>query len=1395
MAFKLKLKPVADHSDHSGVNISTKYKNLKHREHVLLRNNMYIGQKTSQDESIFIYDSASDHMKRETIKFNPALYQIVEEILMNSRDACIRLLDTINKQTLMKEGTMACSDKIDLNATYHPVTHIKMEITHDTISVMNDGMGIDVCFHPESGVYVPELIFCVLLSGENFDDENDKRTWGGMNGMGAKLTNIFSTEFIVETCDSIRGKKYIQRSHGNMEFIDKPVITKYTGKPYTKITFKPDFARFGLTGFFKPTSNLDTSTASTASTADSTGLDDDIESVNTVDTVENKSVKSSSSVHSVVEPVKPLSVDDETIKLIYRRMYDISSTMSIGENLLSPVSVYLNGDKLKVKTFQRYIDLYVGTRGECKRHHVVLNKDWEIVVCASPNGTPEQVSFVNGISCDRGGRHVDYIRSLLSKKMHKFIEEHKKLKVVPSEKNLIDNMWVFINCTIVNPVFDTQTKQCLTTPSKDFQTKCVIPDDFVEKLCKPDVGIIEGATKLAMYKLDRELKKTDGDSSRDHRRKIPKLFPAEYAGHPKYKSNCVLILTEGDSARSSLVSSITALPLEQRKFYGTFPLRGKVINTKDVSISDISKNAEFVQIKQILGLEQGVDYSIKTNRDRLNYGCILMAVDADLDAEHILALVINVFHTYWPALLKANDFMYTLKTPTVVATLSSGQNIPFYSLQEFKQWQQDSTGGYKTVYYKGLGTSTKEEAQRWFVPKITKQLFEWTVGSIKSETKSVETSKQFQSIHKDNNLYDLIIKWNSIQHQLINAEPAFQICDEDVTFMKQTDPNDVALFLAFGKVFADHRKTWIDKYLELKATGRLDYSKNSADIISYDRFVLSRLVQFSVNDNVRSIPSLLDGLKPSHRKCIYTCLKYNISTKSKQIKLSELGGKVSSSTDYHHGEVSLHETLIGLAQTYTGSNNVNLLVPQGQYGTRLSNGKDSGAPRYIHTYMTPYTTSLFDNKDDYLLWYNDSDGKPIEPWYYVPILPIVLFNGSSGIGTGWSTDIPAYNPHDVIAGIRNYIKGEPVKDLVPWYRNFKGRITSQPNQSDQKCETRFKVDGVYTRISGTEIHVTELPVGTKLCYSFMDYYEYTLNLIIPSHGELPVGTGSNLDLFIIDTKIDEKTKKTIKKKTYLRDVKYTADDENLNITLVFLSQNQLDQLMADKDQFEQIFKLSLTLSTTNMHLFDANGQIKRYMTARDILIDYAIVRMDLYNQRLKYMIEQEQIENEKTLEKIRFIEYIIDETHPLKIQHKTDIELLDLLTSYNFKTFINTKPKKKLLINMGLAQPLLDVIPDDINEDDQLNASPKLNESIDANDSFSLGDTLKHYEYLLAMRMRTMTVSKLEKLRKEQLAIVARIEDLLATPVSQLWLNDIDEFVKKYPIKAQIKLKLTLPSV
>ena len=123
-------------------------------------------------------------------------------------------------------------------------------------------------------------------------------------------------------------------------------------------------------------------------------------------------------------------------------------------------------------------------------------------------------------------------------------------------------------------------------------------------------------------------------------------------------------------------------------------------------------------------------------------------------------------------------------------------------------------------------------------------------------------------------------------------------------------------------------------------------------------------------------------------------------------------------------------TIVNLAQNHVGSNNINLLQPIGQFGTRINGGKDSASPRYIFTMLSSLTRMIFPEKDDPLLAQQLDDGIKIEPEWYCPILPMVLVNGTEGIGTGWSTKVPNYNPKDLVDNIRRMLAGEPIEPMV-----------------------------------------------------------------------------------------------------------------------------------------------------------------------------------------------------------------------------------------------------------------------------------------------------------------------------------------------------------------------------
>ena len=367
---------------------------------------------------------------------------------------------------------------------------------------------------------------------------------------------------------------------------------------------------------------------------------------------------------------------------------------------------------------------------------------------------------------------------------------------------------------------------------------------------------------------------------------------------------------------------------------------------------------------------------------------------------------------------------------------------------------------------------------------------------------------------------------------------------------------DTSMKLAFDKKLADDRKILIQQ--KTKDSGDdIDYGKIKN--ISITDFVHRDLVNFSIADLRRSIAHVADGFKPSQRKVLHACFVRNLT---QEMKVAQLASYVSEKTAYHHGEVSLAETIVKLAQDFTGSNNINLLVPCGQFGTRIMGGKDASQPRYIFTKLSPETRQIFDVRDDDILHYMEDDGKRVEPEFFVPTTCMVLVNGSKGIGTGFSSTIPSYNPKDINENIKRILIGAPVKDMSPWFKNFEGTI-------ERVDEHTWVATGRYE--NGC---VTELPPGRWI----QDFKEH-------------------LDKLVDDKIISNYVNNSTTEKVHFKIVGYTGTEPV-------------------KD-----FKLTETFKTSNMHLFHPNG-IKKYDSPNEILSDYVEIRMEYFEKRKKHLLEK-----------------------------------------------------------------------------------------------------------------------------------------------------------------------------
>ena len=532
-----------------------------------------------------------------------------------------------------------------------------------------------------------------------------------------------------------------------------------------------------------------------------------------------------------------------------------------------------------------------------------------------------------------------------------------------------------------------------------------------------------------------------------------------------------------------------------------------------------------------------------------------------------------------------------------------------------------------------------------------------------------------------------------------------------VCFTEADEARD-ELDMVFNKKRAADRKVWLGNY------DRKLYLDTSDSHVTYKEFLTKEMTHFSKYDNDRSIPNIMDGLKTSLRKILFTGFKRKLT---KEIKVAQFSGSVSEISCYHHGEASLNGAIKGLCQDFVGSNNINLFEPKGQFGTRLQGGQDSASERYIHTNLTPITRKIFVEADDSILHYLKDDGTSVEPIYYLPIIPIILVNGCKGIGTGFSTDIPPHNPKTLIEYIKNHLNHLELPKLMPYYEGFKGTIT-------QIDPSKYLIKGCYEIISNTDVRITELPIGIWTD----DYKSYLEKLMDP--GIVP------------------KTKK--KSKSDIKDYVDMSTDTNIDITITFaagvISKLANKTVEYDCSDLEKYLKLYVTRTTTNMHVFDENEKLCKFDTAEEIVNHYINVRLAAYNTRKTHLISKLEAEVVLASDKARFIVGVLDET--IDLRRKNKLEVRDLLTSFKF-TMLNDDEDYKHLVRM----PMDSVTKENVElllkqRDDKQMLLNKLKELTPKKmwlaDLSELEDSYNHYRMQRVKKQDNMTKVKLKVKKK-----------------------------------------------
>lgn len=1141
------------------------YQKKSQLEHILLRPDTYIGSVEPLTELMWIFDKEKDMMIQKEIKYVPGLYKIFDEILVNAAD---------NKQR---------DPKMDM-------IKIDIDVANNTISVWNNGKGIPVVIHKEENMYVPTMIFGHLLTSSNYDDEEEKVT-GGRNGYGAKLCNIFSHRFTVETATKEYKKSLKQTWGNNMGKASEPRIKEYYGEDFTKVTFSPDLSKF-----------------------------------------------------------KMQSLDEDIVSLMSRRAYDVAASSK-------GVKVYLNGTRIPIKNFKDYVDLYIRGKEDdngapLKIGYENCNPRWEVAITLSDKGF-QQMSFVNSIATTKGGRHVDHVTELIVKQLTETLKKKNKAGVAIKPFQIKNHLWIFINCLINNPSFDSQTKENMTLQAKSFGSKCTLTDKFVASVMK--IGIVEAVLSWAKFKAASQLEKLGPKSKQRKLHGIPKLEDANDAGTGK-SLECTLILTEGDSAKTMAVSGIASIGRDK---YGIFPLRGKMLNVREATHKQILENAEINNVIKILGLQYKKKYETRDDLKTLRYGKMMIMTDQDQDGSHIKGLLINFIHHNWPSLLKLN-FVEEFITPIVKAS-KGNQTLSFFSLPEFEMWKKETENfhTYKIKYYKGLGTSTAKEAKEYFE--------------------------------------------NMTRHR--------------IRFRYDGEQDDQNIIMAFSKKCVEQRKDWLTNHMnetkrrkEIGLGERYLYEKDTR-AVSFSDFINVELVLYSNYDNVRSIPNMIDGFKPGQRKVMFTCLKRN---DKREVKVAQLAGSVAEHSAYHHGETSLMATIINLAQNFVGSNNINLLQPIGQFGTRLTGGKDAASPRYIFTMLSPLARYIFHKHDDALLKHEYDDNQKIEPVFYIPVIPMVLVNGADGIGTGWMTKIPNYNPREIIENLQRMMDGADPKPMIPYYKNFKGVVES--------CgDFRYVISGEISVIGPDKIEITELPIGTWT----QAYKEAVLEPML--HG-------------------------TDKTPAVITDYK----EYNSDIAVHFIIMLNRDKLLElEKDGLHKAFKLQTTTTITSMCVFDENQCLNKYDNVMQILKGFYKVRLEMYHQRKDYLEGILQAEAAKLSNQARFILEKCDGT--LVVENKRKKDMIAELVRRNY----DSDPVMAWKLAQNREQAL-----EEVAATEEENALPT-----------AIAMEKENFDYLLGMTMWSLTKERKDELlrqRDEKISELKRLQ--VRTPIS-LWKEDLDNLL------------------
>ncbi|KAJ9537244.1 hypothetical protein OSB04_029977 [Centaurea solstitialis] len=507
-------------------------------------------------------------------------------------------------------------------------------------------------------------------------------------------------------------------------------------------------------------------------------------------------------------------------------------------------------------------------------------------------------------------------------------------------------------------------------------------------------------------------------------------------------------------------------------------------------------------------------------------------ISCDLHEDYgVCALSANIPNALklWPSLLKVPGFLMQLATPIVKAFNKKDDSLvqQFFSIPKYETWiaqDMNRPSKYRIKYYKGLGAFPKEEVFEIF----------------------------------------------------------YDINKNKTNFVWVDQEDDIAIKQALGSGLSRWRKRLVNDF---KPRISLDAEQAIKPTIRYKDFVREDLTLYFRECVERYIPSVVDGLRLAQRKVLFCLFKRKLEP-YEEMDVGVLSSDVFQYADYHHGDSSIKSVIIRMAQDIACKNNINLLCPCAEFGTRDMHGENHAQSRYLSTRLSHISRSIFLNADECILQFlRGQKGESIQPKYYLPVIPMILVNGVTQVGGPWKTVVPSYKPDDVIENLKGLLTGKKYKEMIPSYDGYKGKVVSEDVDKDKKklIEQSYITKGAIERIGSKKVKIIEVPFGMLI---------------------------KNL-------------KENLDKSPFVE--KYNIckgnDDHDDNDICFDVDMRLNCSEYTDEDLLES-FRLSRTLALDMMTLMDAEGNIKTYKSVKEILMEFYHLRLQYYGERKKAIIKE-----------------------------------------------------------------------------------------------------------------------------------------------------------------------------